>query len=212
MEPDQFDEMARKAVQSTEANATLEHKEANELWAQIGEQAASAHVWWWRAAAVVLFLLSSSLTWYVTGIRQNEQELQVKLQSAEAARIASLNLLKEVEAKNQNQQKASVAKIEQAEAPVMIPDTVVRYIVEEKLIYVDREVFISSAYDTDSLIAIILSQQNDLEQTEDIALADDSKQYLSNFNVVFEDEPKAQVSEPQKAASFKFNLSLLKRN
>lgn len=212
MEHNQFDEMARQAVQASESDTTLDSKQADTLWSQIGHKESKTYVGWWRAAAVILFLLSSSLVWYGSGLRHSQQDLEVQLQSTEEARLAALNLLEQKGAT-----KPTPEAIDNQAAnteTIVIRDTIIKTIVEEQIVYVDRVVLAPPIFNADSLMAIIQLQQAELDQLASYAQVDQSKEYLSNFNVVFDNPEvdKKPVQASQKQASFKFNLSLLKRN
>lgn len=212
MEPNNFDELARQAVQGAEQNTSLDPDQANTLWAQIGAKPPKTYVAWWRAAAVLLFLLSASLLWYGQDYRFEYRDALLKLNASQAQKQAVEMALAKVEQRAPVIEEVVPLPVPEVKT-VVIRDTVFQVQEVERIVFVDREILVTPTLNSDSLLAIIQMQEESLKQFESFAMMDDSKAYLNSFNAVFEDPQVETTQRPQsqKKQSIKFKMSLFNK-
>ena len=211
MEPNEFDKWAREAVEQSEDGAQLDAEHADTLWSHIEEHKPKTYVAYWRAAAIILFFLSLGIAWYSSGLRADQNALQAQLEHSNLQFEQLANTQETTDPKGVEEVPAPIPEKE----IVLVYDTIVRRVVEERIVYVEQPVQqVIETMNTDSLIAIIEDQRAALAQLDAYAQVDEPKTYMNSFNVVFDNEEEQTTKTPsvKKEGGLKLNISLFNKN
>jgi len=211
MEPNKLDELSRRVIQEKESQALLDKENADLLWNKLDVSESKSYGWLWKAASVALLMLSSVLTIYLLGNRQENLELQSELTQTEIDNSELSSELEQQSSLVDSYNKEQKKELKQ-ERSLIEQETIIQYVVKEQIVYRDREVFVSSSIEVDSLLSEIAMREDEISMlSNSIIEEEDLPEYPNNFTVAFGENKQEDKKGRTKTSRLRFQLALLNR-